>query len=418
MITNQPRRKKVNQSHFKSINGARAQVIPLLFLSFIPLSLVAAADATNPLGSTVSTSRTANGDWPQASFDWAHSGFNRFETVLTRSTIRHLTQLWAVPISGGIHSSPVISNGKVFIGSGDGHMYALDAATGATLWTGPAQGSLFSASAAVRHGLVFAAALDQPMLAYDADTGEIAWTASNLVVAASPTLKNGVLYVGRQNGTLTALDAQTGTVMWSAGGHCCITNQSPVVDGGRVFQMREDHTLTAYDALSGEQLWSIDAFSVGTVAAAYGMLFYSFFPDVVALDQATGAQLWTAPVASAARTEVPAVANGLVFVTHSQLWALDAWTGAVVWSAPATSAVGPTVANGVVYASSLNGEWDAFDERDGTLLWSVTVDSGCFGTCTVTLPIIANGTLYLAGPDAYLHAFSLPTQVNHTGLDH
>ena len=182
--------------------------------------------------------------------------------------------------------------------------------------------------------------------------------------------------------------------------------------------MREDHTLTAYDALSGEQLWKIEAFSVGTVAAAYGMLFYSFFPDVVALDQATGAQLWTSPVASAARTEVPAVANGLVFVTHSQLWALDAFTGAVIWGAPATSAVGPTVANGVVYASSLDGEWDAFDERDGTLLWSVTFGSGCSGTCTVTLPVIANGTLYLAGPDSNLHAFSLPTQASRTGLDH
>ena len=407
----------MNNSHFKPRNAARPRIIPLLLLSFIAVSLVAASDATNTPGSTVSTSPAVNEDWHQASFDWAHSGFNRFETVLRRSTVKDLTQLWAVPIAGGIHASAVISEGKVFIGSGDGHMNALDAVTGATLWTGPAQGSLFGASAATRHGLVFSAALDRRMLAYNADTGEIAWT-SDLLVDASPTLKNRVLYVASQNGTLTALDAQTGTEMWSARGHCCVTNQSPVVDGGRVFQMREDHTLTAYDALSGEQLWKIEAFSVGTVAAAYGMLFYSFFPDVVALDQATGAQLWTAPVASAARTEVPAVANGLVFVTHSQLWALDAWTGAVVWSAPATSAVGPTVANGVVYASSLNGEWDASDERDGALLWSVTVDSGCFGTCTVTLPVIANGTLYLAGPDSNLRAFSLPTQANHTGPDH
>jgi outer membrane protein assembly factor BamB len=100
-------------------------------------------------------------------------------------------------------------------------------------------------------------------------------------------------------------------------------------------------------------------------------------------------------------------------VTHSQLWALDAWTGAVVWSVPATSALGPTVANGVVYASSLDGEWDAFDERDGSLLWSITIGSGCSGTCTLALPVVANGTLYLAGPDTYLRAFSLPSQMSH-----
>ena len=71
------------------------------------------------------------------------------------------------------------------------------------------------------------------------------------------------------------------------------------------------------------------------------------------------------------------------------------------------SAVGPTVANGVVYASSLNGGWDAFDERDGSLLWSVTLGSGCSGTCTVTLQVTANGMLYLAGPDGSVHAFGL-----------
>jgi len=343
--------------------------------------------------------------WPQASFDSAHSGFNRFETVLTRSKVRHLTQLWSAPVSGGIHASPVISNGKVFIGSGDGHMYAFDAATGATLWIGEVQKLFFAGSAAASHGLVFASSLGGALVAYHADTGEIAWTSNLTEVAASPTLKNRILYVASFDGTLTALDAETGGSIWSAEGNGGVASQSPVLDGGRVFQMRDDHTLTAYNAQTGEQLWSIEAFSVGTLAAAYGMLFYSYYPDVVALDQATGAQLWTAPVATAARTVVPAVANGLVFVTHSQLWALDAWTGAVVWSAPVTSAVGPTVANGVVYASSLNGEWDAFDERDGTLLWSVTFGSGCSGTCTVTLPVIANGTLYLAGPDQYLRAF-------------
>src|ERR1044071_3107666 len=168
-MTRSPPREKVNNSHFEPRNAAQPPIIPLLLLSFFAVPFVAASDATNPPGSPVSTSPAVNEDWHQASFDWAHSGFNRFETVLSRSTVKDLTQLWAVPIAGGIHSSPVISDGKVFIGSGDGHMNALDAATGATLWTGPAQGSLFGASAAARHGLVFAAALDRRMLAYNAD---------------------------------------------------------------------------------------------------------------------------------------------------------------------------------------------------------------------------------------------------------
>lgn len=246
----------------------------------------------------------------------------------------------------------------------------------------------------------------QPLFAYDAETGRFVWTALS-DVRASPTFADGVLYVASFDGTLYALDPQTGVPIWSASGGCCVYDQAPVVDGGKVFQMRTDHTLTAYDATNGTQLWSTAAFAVGTLAAAHGMLFFNDYPNVVALDEASGTQVWAAPVLTAATTGAPAVANGLVFVTQSSLMALNANTGEVVWTAPAVSSWGPIVANGVVYASSLNGEWDAFDERDGSLLWSTTVGSGCGGTCANAVPVVANGVLYLAGPDKYLRAFTV-----------
>ena len=362
----------------------------------------------NALFSNTIGDPTATADWSQASFNSAHWGFNRFETVLTRSNVRHLTQLWAVPVGAGVlYASPVVSGGRVFIGGGDGRMYAFDAATGATLWVGEAQNLFFVDSAAVGHGLVFASSVYQTLLAYDAETGAVAWTSDLTDVRASPTLAGGTLYVGSFDGTLSALDPQTGTPKWSAVGGCCVFDQAPVVDNGRVFQMRTNDTLTAYDAKSGKQLWTVPAFSVGTLAAAHGMLFYDYPPYMFALDQTTGAEVWRAPVVVSARVSSPAVANRRVFTTQTELIALDAATGAVLWSAPAVNSQwGPSVANGVVYASSLGGEWDAFDERDGSLLWSVTLGS-CGGFCANAVPVIANGTLYLAGPDSYLYAFGL-----------
>ena len=119
----------------------------------------------------------ANGDWTEAFFDAAHTGNNRYETLLNRDNVGNLTQLWASPVgSGTLFTSPVVSNGKVYIGSGDGQMYALDALTGATLWVGAQQPVFFSNSAAVGHGLVFASGLIGPLIAYDADTGETVWT--------------------------------------------------------------------------------------------------------------------------------------------------------------------------------------------------------------------------------------------------
>jgi outer membrane protein assembly factor BamB len=137
---------------------------------------------------------------------------------------------------------------------------------------------------------------------------------------------------------------------------------------------------------------------------------------VVALDGATGAELWAAPVLTRAVSGAPAVANGTIFVTSTTLTALRAATGAIVWDAAASSNWGPSVANGVVYASSQNGGWDAFDEHDGSLLWSVSVGGGCGFPCTNAVPVIANGTLYLAGPDQYLRAFALPTPGNSPAL--
>ena len=116
----------------------------------------------------------ACGDWPQAAFDARHSGYNRFENILARWNVKHLTELWSAPIGGGIYASPIVSEGKLFIGGGDRRMHAFDAVTGAALWIGPRQPLFFVDSAAAGHGLVFASGLYSTLLAYDGDTGEIA----------------------------------------------------------------------------------------------------------------------------------------------------------------------------------------------------------------------------------------------------
>ena len=349
----------------------------------------------------------ACGDWPQAAFDAQHSGYNRFENVLGRRNVKHLTELWSATIDGGIYASPIVCDGKLFIGGGDHRMHAFDARTGAALWVGRRQPLFFVDSAAAGNGLVFASAVYSSLLAYCADTGKIAWASGLTDVRASTTLAGGKLYVASFDGTLSALDPVTGTPIWSVEGSCCVYDQAPVVDGNKVFQTRTDGTMTAYDTLTGRQLWNRPAFSVGTMAAGNGKIFFNDYPNVVALDEETGARVWATPVGTESEPTAPALANGTVFVTQSRLWALNAETGAVIWSAPAESFWGPTVANGVVYASNQNGEWDAFDERDGTLLWSVVIDGGCFFSCANAVPVVANGILYLAGPDDKVHAFAL-----------
>jgi outer membrane protein assembly factor BamB len=106
----------------------------------------------------------------------------------------------------------------------------------------------------------------------------------------------------------------------------------------------------------------------------------------------------------------PAVENGLLFVPQADgMHAFDADTGALVWVAPeADWGWGPAVANGVVYASAVFGEWYAFDASNGNQLWSVTFP--CGGSCTNATAAVANGILYLPGPGNFLRAYTVQSR--------
>ena len=400
----------------KAENATRpgVPIIPLFVLSLLAMSLVAGADVPNKLETNDSTSPTARGDWVQEGFDPGHTSFNRFETELSPENVGNLVELWESPVGGGtLFCGPVVRDGKVYIGSGDGSMYAFDAATGATEWVGESQGLFFTATAAVGRGLVFATAFNSSFLAYDAETGEIAWDSGFDGLRAAPTLQGRRLYFYSADDLLHALDPETGTEIWSGVADGSNTGQAPVVFDGRVFQSLDG--LTAYDAQTGEILWHKSETGSGSgVVATRGRLFYRGVfegggESVVALDAATGELIWETPTLAGSTDAVPAVGEGMVFVTFVDLFALDAKTGVEVWRVPGVHSVaGPSVANGVVYASNLSGEWDAFDARNGALLWSVVVGGGCGGTCTNAIPVVANGRLYLAGPDQFLRAYGLP----------
>jgi len=358
-------------------------------------------NSTIPRTSGDSVNKLSRADWAQGEFDAGHSVFNPAEHTLNPSNVGSLGLAWTASPGGfTLYATPIVVNGRVFLGGGDGRMYAFDAATGSSLWTSKKLGQTFFVdSATFADGLVFASNIYGPLTALNATNGKVIWTSSVVTdLRAPPTALGHILYAAAFDGTLYALDTRSGSVLWSAPGGCCVFDQAPVVSDGRVFQMRTDDTLTAYDASNGTQLWTTTDFTVGTMAAVDGKLIYGSFPNVVARDQATGSVLWTAPVFGSASSGSPAVANGLVFVETrlSDLTALDENTGKIVWTAPASSEWGPSVANGVVYASNFSGEWDAYNAADGAQLWSVISNSGCFGPCTNTIPVVSRGMLYLA----------------------
>jgi outer membrane protein assembly factor BamB len=117
----------------------------------------------------------------------------------------------------------------------------------------------------------------------------------------------------------------------------------------------------------------------------------------------------------------PVVAGGVIYVgeylaaepgDENRLYALDERTGALIWQTDATQdgfAGAPAVSNGLVYAvDAYPGKLDAFDRRDGSLVWSRPIDRG---SGYLAQPAVADGMVFVNGQDfpGTLYAFDALT---------
>ena len=83
-------------------------------------------------------------------------------------------------------SSPAISDGRVFIGSNDHKIYAIDASNGDLLWNYTTNGFVVS-SPSVAAGLVYVGSYDHEIYALNATTGHVVWNfTTGGVVGSSP----------------------------------------------------------------------------------------------------------------------------------------------------------------------------------------------------------------------------------------
>ncbi|MGA3010471.1 MAG: PQQ-binding-like beta-propeller repeat protein [Terracidiphilus sp.] len=87
----------------------------------------------------------------------------------------HLSLKWAFATKGAIVSSPAVANGVVYVGSADGGLCAVDAATGKLRWRFDAHGDVNS-SPTVDGNTVYLVSLDGNLYAVDAATGKQRWS--------------------------------------------------------------------------------------------------------------------------------------------------------------------------------------------------------------------------------------------------
>ena len=164
-------------------------------------------------------------------------------------------------------SSPVVANGTVFFGSGDSHVYALDAASGALKWKFKT-GDVVHASPAFAGGTIFVGSWDTYFYALDASTGKEKWRFktgedheiyNQTGLQASPAAADGIVYFGCRDSKFYAVDAKSGQQLWAYNNKgSWVINSAAIKDGKVYFATSDTGLLRAVDAKSGAEIWTLD----------------------------------------------------------------------------------------------------------------------------------------------------------------
>jgi outer membrane protein assembly factor BamB len=262
---------------------------------------------------------------------------------------------WKRQFAGCVAASPAVGNGVVYVGFMDpppcrgtapAFLAALDKGSGKTLWRFRA--GVVETPPLLAGGRVYFGSWDHRVYAVDARSGRLDWRfATGDRVKGGVAFAGGTVFAGSYDGRLYALDAVTGRLRWAAGGGGLGgLYATPSVARGRVFVGSTDGRVYAFAASSGRLLWSMrtGSYVYSPVALSGGSAYVgSYDHRFYALSQASGAVRWSfdagAPISGA-----PTVLDDLVYFSTCgscssyeqnprarRTFALDARTGKLVW---------------------------------------------------------------------------------------
>ena len=323
-------------------------------------------------------------------------------TLTALSTLSHLTLADALPMPGYCEpawtfatqgpnfAAPAVEGDMVLIGSGDGFVYALDAATGQPRWrfvTGAAADSM----PVVADGQVFVQSRDGYFYSLDANTGELVWRKPSgepgpvdfwdFTLAPAATAGGMVLF-GSGDGSLYALSQKDGEPRWRVHTNGALRGQPLIVDDG-VFLGSFDGYFRALDLATGELLWQFKTvgstyFPEGAIQGSAshhdGIVYFgSRDYNLYALNAETGTGRWNQRTLSWV-IGAPLIYDDRVYFGTSDslsLHATDRLTGKPDWDRDLRARLfaEPVAHEGRIYLGAFNGLFHAIDPADGTVAW-------------------------------------------------
>ncbi|MCF0247708.1 MAG: PQQ-like beta-propeller repeat protein, partial [Synergistes sp.] len=136
---------------------------------------------------------------------------------------------WTVQTSQRIHSSPTVYKNKIYYGTKDGTLNAIDLNTGNPVWTFSETDNWLVSSPAAVNGRIYIGGYDTNLYCFNAENGDLIWqfTTSNSI-QSSPAVDSDTVYFGSDDGFVYAVSVETGWEKWKFETDSAVTG-SPVV---------------------------------------------------------------------------------------------------------------------------------------------------------------------------------------------
>ena len=227
---------------------------------------------------------------------------------------RNGKQRWALKTGGDIRSTACLYHQQLYFVSGDGYLWCVST-NGTVQWKfktgGEKKYELFSfsdyyqSSPVCSNGVIYFGSGDHHVYAVDAASGALRWKfATDNIVHTSPAIHQDKVYVGSFDGWFYALHQQTGQLLWkfkSVGQRYFPKgefNGSPTVAGDAVFAGARDFNFYAIDTARPSCLWNrsfLKGWAITTPLYKEGALYVGTSEDRVflCLDPADGHTKWS-----------------------------------------------------------------------------------------------------------------------------
>jgi outer membrane protein assembly factor BamB len=286
------------------------------------------------------------------------------------------------------------AGGVLYVTTGFGEVWALDPASGGTIWHQEFDAPI-RAAPTVQGGRVFVVLRSDAGYGLDARTGEVLWRVqgtggTGLLGGASPAADGQLVVVPFASGEVLGVLARNGLTVWGTaitGGRREFVRNSindvsgdPVIDGAWVYASNQSGRTIRLDSRTGERAWTLAEGSYGPAWPAGNSVFLlSDVGALVRVDADSGEELW--------RVELPQFfPPGGLFGRGKPFRAIPYY--------------GPILAGDRLWVASGDGLLRAFSPVNGALLAELPLPGGA-----AAAPAVAGGVMYVVSRDGRLLAF-------------